>query len=59
MISKQSLENLEVDLPSLLQQWMIVELASLAEEEQRITKLIAEKRKQYITATLLQIAEGD
>ncbi len=59
MISKQSLENLEVDVPSLLQQWVIVELASLAEEEQRLTKLIAEKRKQYITATLLQIAEGD
>lgn len=59
MISKLSLENLEVVVPSLHQQQMIVELASLAEEELRITKLLAEKRIQYITATLLQIAEGE
>ncbi len=59
MISKLSLENLEVVVPSLQQQRMIVELASLAEKEQRITKLIAEKRIQYITLKLLQIAEGE
>ncbi len=59
MISKLSLENLEVVVPSLQQQRIIVELASLAEKELRITKLIAEKRIQYITATLLQIAEGE
>lgn len=59
MISKLSLENLEIVVPSLQQQQMIVELASLAEEEQRISKLLAEKRVQYVTARLLQIAEGE
>jgi hypothetical protein len=59
MISKLSLENLELVVPSLRQQRMIIKLASLAEEERRITKLLAEKRIQYITATLLQIAKGE
>jgi restriction endonuclease S subunit len=59
MISKTSLEYLEVVFPSLQRQLKIIELASLAEEEQRITNLIVEKRTQYITAKLLQIAEGE
>ncbi len=59
MISKQSLENLEVDIPSVAQQRLIVELAALAEEEQRIMKKLAEKRTQYISKTLLQLTQGD
>jgi restriction endonuclease S subunit len=59
MISKQSLESLEVDIPSLARQHLIVEMAALTEEEQRIMKKLAEKRMQYISKTLLQIAQGD
>jgi len=59
MISKQSLESLEVDIPVLARQHLIVELAALAEEEQRIMNTLAEKRAQYISKTLLQIAQGD
>lgn len=59
MISKQSLENLEVFVPTTERQQLIIQLASLAEEEQRIMKTLAEKRTQYISKTLLQIAQGD
>ena len=59
MISKQSLENLEVDVPPLAQQHLIVELAALAEEEQHILKSLAGKRRQYISTTLLQLAQGE
>jgi len=59
MISKQSLESLEVDIPVLARQHLIVELAALAEEEQRIMNTLAGKRAQYISKTLLQIAQGD
>jgi len=48
---------LEVDVPSLEKQKMIVELAALAEEEQRITKKLALKRKQYISAILIRKAQ--
>jgi hypothetical protein len=59
MISKQSLENLEILVPSLERQRLISELAFLAEREQEIMKKLAEKRSQHITGTLLQLAEGD
>ncbi|NJD91691.1 MAG: restriction endonuclease subunit S [Geobacter sp.] len=59
MISKQSLENLEVAIPSLARQQLIVEMAALAEEEQRIMKKLADKRQQYISSTLLQLAQGE
>jgi restriction endonuclease S subunit len=57
MISKDALEMLEVDVPSLEKQKMIVELATLSEEEQRITKKLALKRKQYISAILIRKAQ--
>jgi len=57
MISKDALEMLEVDVPSLEKQKMIVELAALAEEGQRITKKLALKRKQYISAILIRKAQ--
>ena len=59
MISKQSLENLEVFVPSIARQRLVVEMASLAAEEQRILKTLAEKRNQYISSKLLQLAQGE
>ncbi len=57
MISKDALEMLEVDVPPLEKQKMIVELATLSEEEQRITKMLALKRKQYVSAILIRKAQ--
>lgn len=59
MISKLSLENLEVLVPSLQRQQAIVELASLSEQEQTILKTLTEKRSQFIAGKLLNIAEGE
>lgn len=59
MISKQSLENLEVFAPSIARQQLVVEMASLAAEEQRILKALTEKRNQYISSKLLQLAQGE
>lgn len=59
MISKQSLENLEVFVPSIARQQLVVEMASLAAEEQRILKTLTEKRNQYISSKLLQLAQGE
>jgi restriction endonuclease S subunit len=57
MISKETLENLEIFVPPLGEQKGIVALAALAEEEQRIMKQIALKRMQYISATLIREAQ--
>ena len=59
MISKQSLENLEVFVPTIARQRLIVEIATLAEEEQRVMKALAEKRSQYISTTLMHLAQGE
>ncbi|CAH2029875.1 hypothetical protein [Trichlorobacter ammonificans] len=59
MISKQSLQNLEVFVPSIARQRLVVEMALLAVEEQRILKTLAEKRNHYISSTLLQLAQGE
>ena len=59
MISKQAIEDLEVLLPNLEQQKNIVELAMLSAREQNILCTLAEKRKQYTQAVLLQLAKGD
>ena len=59
MISKQSLENLELFVPSIARQRLVVEMASLAAEEQRILKTLTEKRNQYISSKLLQLAQGE
>lgn len=59
MISKQSLENLELFVPSRARQQQIMAMASLAAEEQRLLKSLADKRNHYISATLLQVAQGE
>lgn len=53
MINKEALEMLEIDVPPLEKQKAIVELAALGDEEQRIMKKLAIKRKQYISAVLI------
>ncbi len=59
MISKQSIENLEVYLPILEQQKNIVDLARLSAREQTILGTLSEKRDQYISTLLMQLAKGE
>jgi restriction endonuclease S subunit len=59
MISKQTIEDLEVTLPSLEKQKTIVELASLSAREQTLLHTLADKREQYIGAILMQFAKGE
>ena len=59
MISKETIEDLKVSLPSLAQQKDIIELASLSAREQIILNTLAEKRKQYISTILMQFAKGE
>jgi restriction endonuclease S subunit len=54
MINKEALEMLEIDVPPLEKQKAIVALAALADEEQRILKQLAQKRKQLISALLIR-----
>jgi hypothetical protein len=58
MISKQSLECLEVLAPPIRKQQTIVEIAKMATEEQRILTDLAKKRGQHLSVKLLQLAEG-
>lgn len=58
MISKEALESLEVHIPSLKQQHMIIELAALADQEQKILNKLADKRKLYLSRILLRLAQG-
>lgn len=57
MINKESLEMLEIDVPTLERQKIIVDLAALADKEQRVLKQLAVKRKQYISALLIDQAQ--
>jgi hypothetical protein len=57
MISKETLDGLEVDVPSLEQQKTIVALASLEEKEQHLLKKIAERRHQFISTHLIRLAQ--
>lgn len=58
MISKQSLAGLDVVVPSIERQRTIVQLAELAEEEQRLLRDLASKRKRYVNGILMEIAIG-
>ena len=57
MIGKQAIEELEVVLPTLEKQKAIVELASLVAREQDLLQSVAEKREQYISTVLMQLAK--
>ena len=59
MISKQTIEDLEVYLPTLEQQKNIVELAKLSARERTILGTLSEKRDQYISTVLIQFAKGE
>lgn len=59
MISKPALESLEVFVPSLERQKAIAELAALGEQEQSLMQKLAERRRQYLSTTLLQLAQGE
>ncbi len=59
MISKQTIEDMEVALPSLEKQKNIVELATLIAREQTLLHTLADKREQYIGAVLMQFAKGE
>ena len=58
MISKETLEALEVFIPPLDRQKAIVTLASLADKEKTIMNQLAEKRGQYISTVLVRLAQG-
>jgi len=59
MIGKDVLEKLEIAIPPLERQRAIVEMAELAEREQALMKKLAERRHQYLSTTLLQLAQGE
>ncbi|MBD3385576.1 restriction endonuclease subunit S [candidate division KSB1 bacterium] len=57
MINKQVIEELEVVLPNLKTQKNIVELAALSTREQTLLHALANKRENYLSAKLVQIAK--
>jgi len=59
MISKEALDGLEVFVPSLERQKIIVDMASLAEKEQHILKKLAERHHQFISTHLIRLAQGE
>jgi hypothetical protein len=59
MISKHTIENLDVVLPRLEIQKNIVELAKLSAQEQALLHTLAEKNKKYVGALLMQVAKGE
>ena len=59
MISKQAVEDMEVYLPTLEKQQDIVNLANLSARERAILCILAEKREQYISTLLMQLAKGE
>lgn len=59
MIGIKTIGDLEVALPSLEKQKIIVELASLSAREQTLRHALAEKREQYISTTLMRFAKGE
>jgi len=59
MIRSKQLEEMPVHIPSLKIQKTIVELAALSAREQRILRVLAEKREKYISTLLMQLAKED
>ena len=53
MINKQSIEELEIKIPSLEQQHKIVKIAQLAEKEQKLLENLRIKKSEFISAILL------
>ena len=59
MISKQTVEDMEVYLPTLEKQQHIVDLAKLSARERTILGTLSEKRDQYISTLLMHLAKGE
>lgn len=59
MISKQTVEDMEVYLPTLEKQQHIVDLAKLSAQERTILGTLSEKRDQYISTLLMHLAKGE
>ncbi len=59
MISLGAIREMEILLPPREKQKRIVELSALMTREQAIMKSLAEKRKNYISATLMRFAKGE
>ncbi len=53
MINKQSIEELEIEIPSLEQQHKILKIAQLAEREQKLLMNLRIKKNEYISTILL------
>lgn len=56
MISKPVIEELCVEVPPLEKQKQIIELATLAHEEQKLLCELADKRTKYMEGILMQVA---
>lgn len=59
MIGKEVLEDLDVFLPPLARQKIIVEVAALSEREINLISAISEKKAQYVSTLLMQAAKGE
>jgi len=59
MIGKVALDEMEVLVPDMARQKNIVEMASLSAQEQILLHALAEKRDQYISELLIQLAKGE
>lgn len=59
MISKNTIEDVEVFIPSLKKQREIVELAELLEKEKTLLEKLASKKEAYYSQILIKTAEGD
>jgi restriction endonuclease S subunit len=59
IISKQTLEELEVLLPPLEKQKIIAEVAALSDREQELVRALAAKKKALITTILMKSAKGE
>jgi len=59
MISKKAVEDLEVAIPSLEKQKNIIDLSTLIAYEQTLLHTLSNKRKQYISEVLMQLAKGE
>jgi hypothetical protein len=58
MISKETLEGLEVFVPPLERQRAIIEITALAEQERQILEKLATRRHQFISIHLIRLAQG-
>ena len=59
MVTKQVLEELEIEIPPIEKQRKIVEISQLAQKELALMNLLAKKKEQYLTKVLLNNIEGE